>query len=80
MPKGDVETFHEGGAWHNKIEGTSEVLGSYPVKAEAQAAGRTSSATSTGGSGNATPTATTPATSPADPSISPTAERPGRWE
>ena len=40
MPKGDVETFHEGGAWHNKVEGTSEVLGSYPVKADAQAAGR----------------------------------------
>ena len=40
MPKGDVETFHEGGAWHNKVEGTSEVLGTYPVKAETQAAGR----------------------------------------
>ena len=41
MPKGDVETFHEGGAWHNKVEGTGEVLGnSYPTKSEAQAAGR----------------------------------------
>ena len=40
MPKGDVETFHEGGAWHNKVEGTGEVLGTYPVKAAAQAAGR----------------------------------------
>ena len=40
MPKGDVETFHEGGAWHNKVEGTGEVLGSYPTKSVAQAAGR----------------------------------------
>ena len=40
MPKGDVETFHEGGAWHNKVEGTGEVLGSYPTKTEAQVAGR----------------------------------------
>ena len=41
MPKGDVETFHEGGAWHNKVEGTGEVLGnSYPTKSEAQTAGR----------------------------------------
>lgn len=40
MPKGDVETFHEGGAWHNKVEGTGKVLGSYPTKSEAQAAGR----------------------------------------
>ena len=41
MPRGDVETFHEGGTWHNKVEGTSEALGSsYPTKTEAQAAGR----------------------------------------
>jgi hypothetical protein len=40
VPKGDVETFHEGGAWHNKVEGTGEVLGSFPTKSEAQAAGR----------------------------------------
>lgn len=31
----------EGGVWHNKIEGTGEVLGSsHPANAEAQAAGR----------------------------------------
>jgi hypothetical protein len=40
MPRGDVETFHEGGAWHNKVEGTGELLGSYPLKSEAQDAGR----------------------------------------
>jgi Uncharacterized protein conserved in bacteria (DUF2188) len=40
VPRGDVETFHEGGAWHNKVEGTGELLGTYPTKAEAQAAGR----------------------------------------
>ena len=40
MPEGDVETFHEGGTWSNKVEGTGEVLGSYPTKSEAQAAGR----------------------------------------
>lgn len=39
--KGDVETFHEGGRWHNRIEGTGEALfGSAATKAEAQAAGR----------------------------------------
>jgi hypothetical protein len=26
--------------WHSKVEGTSGVLGTYPVKAEAQAGGR----------------------------------------
>ena len=40
MPKGDVETFHDGGAWHNKVESTGELLGTYPTKAEAQSAGR----------------------------------------
>ena len=41
MPRGDVETFHEDGAWHNKVEGTGQVLGSsHPNKFEAQAAGR----------------------------------------
>ena len=41
VPRGDVETFHEGGAWHNKVEGTGEILGSsHPTKSEAQAAGR----------------------------------------
>jgi Uncharacterized protein conserved in bacteria (DUF2188) len=40
VPKGDVETFHEGGAWHNRVEGTPELLGTYPTKSAAQAAGR----------------------------------------
>jgi hypothetical protein len=40
VPKGDVETFHEDGAWPNRVEGTAEVLGSYPVNTEAEAAGR----------------------------------------
>jgi hypothetical protein len=40
MPKGDVETYHEGGAWHNRIEGTDQVLSSHRTKEEAQAAGR----------------------------------------
>jgi hypothetical protein len=40
MPKGDVETFHEGGAWHNRVEGTRDVLGTFRTKEEAQAAGR----------------------------------------
>ncbi|HEX8508126.1 MAG TPA: DUF2188 domain-containing protein [Propionibacteriaceae bacterium] len=40
MPKGDVETFHGGGAWHNRVEGTTQVLGTFATKEEAQAAGR----------------------------------------
>jgi len=27
MPRGDVETFHKDGGWHNRIEGTDEVFG-----------------------------------------------------
>ncbi|NQX13731.1 DUF2188 domain-containing protein [Microbacteriaceae bacterium VKM Ac-2855] len=40
MPAGDVETFHHDGAWHNRIETDTDVLGSYPTKAAAVAAGR----------------------------------------
>lgn len=40
MPRGDVETIYEGGSWHNRVEGTPEVLDTYPTKTEAQAAGR----------------------------------------
>ena len=41
MPTGDVETFHQDGAWHNKVEGTGDVLdGSYQTKVEARTAGR----------------------------------------
>jgi hypothetical protein len=39
MPKGDVETYHQDGAWHNRIEG-GEVLSDHRTKTEAQAAGR----------------------------------------
>ncbi len=40
MPAGDIETFHESGQWHNRVEGESGLLGTYPVKDEAVAAGR----------------------------------------
>ncbi|MCO1575137.1 DUF2188 domain-containing protein [Crossiella sp. SN42] len=39
--RGDVETFHQDGRWHNKIEGTGEVMGTYDTREEAVAAGRT---------------------------------------
>ena len=40
MPAGDVETFHQGGAWHNRIEGEKGTTGPYNTKAEAVDAGR----------------------------------------
>ena len=40
MPAGDVETFHEGGAWHNRVEGETGSTGPYRTKAEAITAGR----------------------------------------
>ena len=41
MPKGDVETFHENGAWHNRIEGTGETIGgAHDTRDDAIAAGR----------------------------------------
>ena len=43
MPKGDIETFHEDGQWHNRVEGARELLGSYRVKEDAESAGRRSS-------------------------------------
>lgn len=40
MPHGDVETFHRDGAWHNRIEGDTDVLDTHPTKVDAVAAGR----------------------------------------
>jgi hypothetical protein len=40
MPAGDVETFHQDGAWHNRIEGEKGTTGPYKTKAEAVDAGR----------------------------------------
>ena len=40
MPKGDVETFHEGGAWHNRVEGDADLLNTSRTKEEAQVLGR----------------------------------------
>lgn len=41
MSKGDVETYHENGMWHNRVEGESEgSLGAHDMKDEAVSAGR----------------------------------------
>lgn len=40
MAKGDVDTYHEGDSWKNKIEGNSRASGVFDTKAEAVAAGR----------------------------------------
>jgi hypothetical protein len=40
MPSGDVETFHEHGAWKNRIEGTREEVGVFDTRDEAVAEGR----------------------------------------
>jgi hypothetical protein len=40
VPKGDIETFHEDGQWHNRVEGKGGLLGSYQDKREAEEAGR----------------------------------------
>ncbi|XFF01953.1 DUF2188 domain-containing protein (plasmid) [Streptomyces sp. L7] len=41
MPRGDVETFHENGAWHNRIEGTGESVGrAHSKREDAVAEGR----------------------------------------
>mgnify|MGYP001807404453 CR=1 FL=1 len=40
MPAGDVETFHQDGKWHNRIEGEKSTTGPYATKAEAVEAGR----------------------------------------
>ena len=41
MPKGDVETFHEGGKWYNRIEGAvSPETTIHLTKAVAESVGR----------------------------------------
>lgn len=40
MPKGDVETYWQDGEWHNRVEGTEQVLSSERTKAEAVDIGR----------------------------------------
>ena len=40
MPKGDVETFHKDGKWHNRIEGHEVLEGDYDTRDEAVDAGR----------------------------------------
>ncbi|MCC4248243.1 MULTISPECIES: DUF2188 domain-containing protein [Microbacterium] len=40
MPSGDIETFHQDGAWHNRVEGEKGTTGPFPTKAEAVEAGR----------------------------------------
>ena len=40
MPHGDVETFHEDGAWHNRVEGEGGIVSSHENKEGAISAGR----------------------------------------
>jgi Uncharacterized protein conserved in bacteria (DUF2188) len=41
MSRGDVETFHRDGKWHNRIEGEgADSLGGHEMRDEAVAAGR----------------------------------------
>lgn len=40
MATGDVETYHDGKSWKNKIEGEESALGEHDMKDEAVAAGR----------------------------------------
>jgi Uncharacterized protein conserved in bacteria (DUF2188) len=40
MPKGDIETFHEDGQWHNRIEGEGGIVSSHDSKEGAISAGR----------------------------------------
>ncbi|WP_229756513.1 DUF2188 domain-containing protein [Cnuibacter physcomitrellae] len=40
MPAGDVETFHQDGAWHNRVEGEKGTSSPFKTKAEAVDAGR----------------------------------------
>jgi hypothetical protein len=40
MAKGDVETYHEGGKWRNRVEGESSSTSTHDTKEEAMAVGR----------------------------------------
>jgi hypothetical protein len=40
MPKGDVETYHQGDKWHVKVEGNSQPQSTHDTKREASRAGR----------------------------------------
>jgi hypothetical protein len=40
MPKGDVETYHEDGKWHVKVEGESQPESTHETRKEARRAGR----------------------------------------
>lgn len=40
MPRGDVDTLHNDGKWHNVIEGTDQVSEPFDSREEAVAEGR----------------------------------------
>ena len=40
MAKGDIETYHEGGVWKNRVEGGQKASNTAETKGEAEAAGR----------------------------------------
>jgi hypothetical protein len=40
MPHGDIETFHEDGEWHNRVEGEAGLLGSIGSREEAAESGK----------------------------------------
>ena len=40
MPRGDIETLHHDGKWHNVVEGTDQVSEPFDTKDEAVAEGR----------------------------------------
>jgi hypothetical protein len=40
MARGDIETYHQGGAWKNRVEGGQKASNTAQTKTEAQAVGR----------------------------------------
>ena len=40
MADGDIETYHEGGVWKNRVQGKTRASNTAETKAEAQAEGR----------------------------------------